>query len=84
MVGSYELIQFQSRSGRLGRRARPVHLRRYLLDDAEDQYGNGKQCATLGGIDKRVHCAAREWFRAQGYTPFAFQEAVWQAYAERR
>lgn len=37
MVGSYELIQFQSRSGRLGRRARPVHLRRYLLDDAEDQ-----------------------------------------------
>jgi len=37
MIGSYELIQFQSRSGRLGRRARPVHLRRYLLDDAEDQ-----------------------------------------------
>jgi ATP-dependent helicase Lhr and Lhr-like helicase len=28
--------------------------------------------------------AARDWFRAQGYTPFAFQEAVWQAYAERR
>jgi len=25
--------------------------------------------------------AARDWFRAQGYTPFAFQEAVWQ---ERR
>ncbi|HSC23487.1 MAG TPA: ligase-associated DNA damage response DEXH box helicase [Casimicrobiaceae bacterium] len=28
--------------------------------------------------------AARDWFRAQGYTPFAFQEAVWQAYAEGR
>jgi ATP-dependent helicase Lhr and Lhr-like helicase len=27
---------------------------------------------------------ARDWFRAQGYTPFAFQEAVWQAYGERR
>jgi hypothetical protein len=37
MIGSYELIDFRSRSGRLGRRARPVHLRRYLLDDEDDQ-----------------------------------------------
>jgi len=28
--------------------------------------------------------AARAWFSAQGCTPFAFQEAVWQAYADGR
>ena len=37
MLGSYELIDFQSRSGRLGRRARPIHLPRYNIENGADQ-----------------------------------------------
>lgn len=37
MIGSYELIEFASVSGRLGRRVREVHLSRYDIDDAQDQ-----------------------------------------------
>ena len=38
MIGSYELIDFESRSGRLGRRVRAVHLPRYNIEKADDQF----------------------------------------------
>lgn len=38
MIGSYELIDFRSRSGRLGRRVRPFHLPRYNIEKNEDQH----------------------------------------------
>ncbi len=37
MIGSYELIDFRSRSGRLGRRVRPIHLPRYNIERSDDQ-----------------------------------------------
>lgn len=38
MIGSYELIDFHSRSGRLGRRTVPFHLRRYDIENEDDQF----------------------------------------------
>ena len=35
-------------------------------------------------LEPDAFAPARDWFRAQGMTPFAFQEAVWRAYAEGR
>ncbi len=37
------------------------------------------ESACLASIDPYI--AAREWFTAQGFAPFAFQEEVWDAYA---
>lgn len=37
MIGSYELSDFQSRSGRLGRRVRSFHLPRYDIEKSDDQ-----------------------------------------------
>jgi len=38
MIGSYELIDFHSRSGRLGRRTVPFHLPRYDIEKEDDQF----------------------------------------------
>ena len=37
-----------------------------------------------GVLAQDAFAPARQWFHAQGYTPFAFQEAVWREYAEGR
>lgn len=37
LMGTYELAEFSSTSGRLGRRVREIHLPRYALDRADDR-----------------------------------------------
>jgi ATP-dependent Lhr-like helicase len=34
------------------------------------------------GLQRDAMASARDWFAAQGFTPFPFQEEVWAAYAE--
>jgi ATP-dependent Lhr-like helicase len=40
--------------------------------------------AHLAPLVADAFAAARAWFASQGFTPFAFQEAAWRAYAEGR
>lgn len=92
MIGSYELIEFASVSGRLGRRVREVHLSRYDIDGAQDQRDFR---SVVHFFSKRLPCekydlnADRRYFHDRtlgcvGLLKQWFERALYRALADGR